>query len=68
MAFSGAQITRLGVSGVPRQLYGSFAAKASHVSEFTSILWGVAYGVYIKDGPVWRHTQIVFDGTTHGTP
>lgn len=31
MAFSGDQLTRLGLSGVPRQLYGSFAGKAATV-------------------------------------
>ena len=29
MAFSGNQLTRLGVSGVPRNLYSSFVAKDS---------------------------------------
>lgn len=29
MAFSGSQLTRLGLSGVPRQVYGSFGGKAS---------------------------------------
>lgn len=33
MAFSGSQITRLGVSGVPRGLYGSFAGKAAAAAE-----------------------------------
>lgn len=29
MAYSGAQITRLGLAGIPRGLYGSFAGKAA---------------------------------------
>lgn len=32
MAFSGNQLTRLGLSGVPRQLYGSFAGKTAAVT------------------------------------
>lgn len=35
MAFSGTQITRLGVSGFPRQRYGSFAGKLAGVAAVT---------------------------------
>ena len=53
MAFSGTQITRLGLYGGPRGLYGSFAGKEFNeavVSQFVVKI--VAHGVLMGNNPI----------------
>lgn len=60
MAYSGSQITRLGLLGIPRGLYGSFAGKAETVSEVTT------FGVYSRIDPTGQGVTGLVDETGQG--
>lgn len=67
MAFSGSQITRQGLSGITRGLYGSFAGKTGFVQPTVTLNTDTRYEVYIRrHNNTFEHTEIVFTGTDFG--
>lgn len=69
MALSGSEKTGLGLHGIPRRDYGSFAGKASFVPTALELYAGNAYGVRIRNrNGVWVYTQLIFTGEDFGIP